>query len=191
MIQTRNPVEPRLAEKVFAIHDALESAAIPHAVGGAIDLVFCTENPRRTSDVDINIFLPVEQAERTLAALPAEIARGPADAKTIRDSGQVRLWWELTSVDLFFNNLPVHEEAARTRRIARLDGRELPILDVASLVTFKAMFDRPTDWRDIEMIIAGNRDTVAPAAARVAEMLGDDDPVTRRLNAMLGSSPDG
>ena len=35
-----------LVEKLFFILDALESAGIPHAVGGAIALAFCTRDGR-------------------------------------------------------------------------------------------------------------------------------------------------
>lgn len=189
-MKSKQEVDAALAAKLFALHDALDAAGIPHAVGGAIDLLFCTDCPRGTEDLDLNIFLEASQAERVLDALPDPVRGSPDDVETVIDRGQVRLWWEETSVDLFFNNLPVHEEAARSRRTARLGGREIPILDVASLVTFKAMFDRPTDWIDIENIIDLNRDTAASAAGRVAEMMGDDDPVTVRLNAMLELRPD-
>lgn len=187
MLQARKPVEARLAGKLFAVHDALERAGIPHAVGGAINLVFCAERPRDTSDLDMNIFLGVDQAERVLGALPDAIAREDRDLATIAERGQVRLWWGETSVDLFFNNLPVHEEIARNRQTALLEEREIPIVDPASLVTFKAMFDRPADWLDIENIMALDRDPVEFAARRVAGLMGEDDPITARLNALLES----
>lgn len=185
MIEARSPLNPQLAEKLFAVHDALERAGIPHAVGGAIDLVFCAEHPRETSDLDMNIFLGVDQAERVLDALPEPVARARVDLETILDRGQVRLWWGGTSVDLFFNNLPVHEEIARARQTGLLEEREIPIVDPASLVIFKAMFDRPNDWRDIENIMALHRDPVASAARRVAGLMGEDDPITARLRALL------
>lgn len=185
MIEARSWVEARLAGKLFAVHDALESAGIPHAVGGAIDLVFCAEHPRETSDLDMNVFLGVDQGERVLAALPGQVERSEVDLETIVERGQVRLWWGGTSVDLFFNNLPVHEEIARARQTALLEQREIPIVDPASLVTFKAMFDRPNDWRDIENIMALDRAPVAFAARRVAALMGEDDPITARLNSLL------
>lgn len=161
MIQERQLVDPALTAKLFTIHDALELAGIPHAVGGAINLIFCTRHPRRTSDVDINISLGVEHAGGVLDALPETVARGPADVRTVTDCGQVRLCWEGTKLDLFFNNLPIHEEAARSCATAWLEGREIPVLDVASLVAFKAMFDRPVDWTDIENIVDSNHGPVA------------------------------
>lgn len=185
ILQARRPVDARLADKLFAVHDALEHAGIPHAVGGAIDLVFCSERPRETSDLDMNVFLGVDQAERVLDALPGSVARENGDLETIVERGQVRLWWGSTSVDLFFNNLPVHEEIARARQTGLLEEREIPIVDPASLVAFKAMFDRPNDWRDIENIMALDRDPVEFAARRVASLMGEDDPITERLEAML------
>ena len=52
--------EPGLAAKLVALHDALDEAAIPHAVGGAIALGYYAE-PRATIDVDINVFVPVTE----------------------------------------------------------------------------------------------------------------------------------
>lgn len=178
-----------LTEKLFAVHDALDLGGIPHAVGGAIDLVFCARRPRGTSDLDINIFLDAGQARRVLEALPAAVDRGQDDVRTVNERGQVRLWWEGTSLDLFFNNLPIHEQAARSCVTGRLGDREIPILDAASLVTFKAMFDRPADWSDIANIVDADPAPAVSAVGRIAGMMGEDDPVTRRLRALLDSRP--
>jgi hypothetical protein len=37
-----------LAERVLALHRALEDADVPHAFGGAIILAYATMNPRGT-----------------------------------------------------------------------------------------------------------------------------------------------
>lgn len=46
-----------LAERLLAVHDALADARLPHAIGGAIALGYCTEEPRGTRDLDVNVFV--------------------------------------------------------------------------------------------------------------------------------------
>lgn len=179
-----------LIEKLFAVHDAFGAAGIPHAVGGAIALAFTTRNPRGTRDLDLNIFLAPDQADRVLGALPPEVVRGRADVEEIHRHGQVRLWWDQTPVDLFFNTLPLHEDVAEGKVMAPLAGREIPILDAASLVIFKVMFDRAKDWVDVEEILTHDPDAVAEALPKVAGLIGPDDPITRRLAGLAGTATD-
>src|SRR5256885_8840513 len=106
-----------LAEKLVELHRALRRARLPHAFGGAIALAYLTRDPRGTNDIDVNIFIPAEKAERALAALPEGVDLPSGTAQAIAREGQIRLWWEGTPVDLFFNYAPVHEEAAVNRRM--------------------------------------------------------------------------
>src|SRR5436305_7760219 len=105
-----------LAEKLVELHRALSRARLPHAFGGAIALAYMTRDPRGTNDIDVNVFVPATQAAHALAALPEGIEQPPATEDVIARDGQIRLWWEGTPVDLFFNYAPVHDEAARNRR---------------------------------------------------------------------------
>ena len=171
-----------LPEKLVALHGALEDADVPHAFGGAIALAYATQNPRGTSDIDVNVFTPAADPERSLAALPAEVDQPAGTAEAIARDGQIRLWWDETPVDLFFNYEPVHEEAARNRRMVEFEGTRIPILGADELALFKAMFSRTQDWADIEaMSAAGTLD-----APRVRELLtglvGEDDPRVARLD---------
>lgn len=174
-----------LIAKLLAVHAAFEEAEIPHAVGGAIALAFATRDPRGTRDLDLNVFLKPDQAARVLAALPAGIEWSDADVEEIQRTGQVRLWWDDTPVDLFFNNLPLHEDVARGRVIVPLAGEQIPILDAGSLVIFKAMFDRPKDWVDIEEILVHDRGAVIDALERITSLIGAEDPISLRLKALL------
>jgi len=75
-----------LVEKLFAIHDALTTASIPHAFGGAVALAYCVEEPRGTRDLDVNIFVDAASARRTLACLPPAVKVTEDDvAKVERD----------------------------------------------------------------------------------------------------------
>lgn len=163
-----------LPERIVEIHRALSKAGIPHAFGGAIALAYATLDPRGTSDVDVNIFTPASEPERALRALPAGIAQPAGTAETIAREGQIRLWWDETPIDLFFDYIPLHDEAARNRRTVPFEGEQIPILGPVELAVFKVMFDRTRDWADLEaMTESGSLDV--PAVKKAVESLVDAD----------------
>jgi hypothetical protein len=177
----------KLVEKLFAIHDALTKAGLAHAFGGAIALAYCVEEPRGTRDLDVNIFVDASEADSALAALPDGIrVRGKDIAKVKRD-GQTRLDWDGTPIDVFLNNIPLHEVVAAGVVWVRLEGRDIPVLDCASLTIFKALFDRTRDWADIEEIAIVTPEDIEDAAATIADLVGEGDPAHRRLRALLPS----
>ena len=148
-----------LPERVIALHRALAKPRIPHAFGGAIALAYWTQDPRGTSDIDLNIFVPTDACARALRKLPDDVTQ-PSDAEdTVTRDGQIRVWWDETPVDLFFNYAEVHEEAARHRQTVPFAGTRIPILGPIELAIFKVMFDRTRDWADVEaMLGAGTLD---------------------------------
>jgi hypothetical protein len=151
-----------LPERVVALHRALARSRLPHAFGGAIALAYWTQDPRGTSDVDVNVFIPAENGDRALRKLPDGVTRPPEAADAVARDGQIRLWWDETPVDLFFNYDDVHEQAARHRRTVPFAGTRIPILGPIELAVFKVKFDRTRDWADIEaMLAAGTLDVHA------------------------------
>jgi hypothetical protein len=180
-----------LAEKLLRLHAGLEHGGIPHAFGGAIALAYWTLEPRGTRDIDVNLFVPAADPAPALAALPDGIARDDGTADAIAETGQIRLWWDDTPIDLFFSYEPVHAEAARNRRLVPFEDEEIPVLGPVELAVFKAMFDRTRDWADIEaMLAAGNLDVDA-VRDRLAGLVGaGDERVARLEDALRRSSPD-
>jgi hypothetical protein len=175
-----------LPEKLVALHRALAAARVPHAFGGAIALAYWTEDPRGTSDIDVNLFVPASDPGRALRALPAEVEQPAGTADTIVRDGQIRLWWDGTPLDLFFDYDPVHEEAARNRRTVPFEGVRIPVLGPVELAVFKVMFDRTRDWADIEAM--AERGTLDFDAVRssLGRMLDGDDPRFARLAEIEG-----
>ena len=55
------------------------------------------------------------------------------------------------------------------------------MLDCASVVVFKALFNRTRDWADIEAVAERSPGDVEKAAAAIEEMLGAGDAIHRRL----------
>ena len=172
-----------LPEKLVDLHRALEAAKIPHAFGGAIALAYSTLNPRGTSDIDVNVFMPASNPEPALGALPDGVERSDDTAQTIARDGQVRLWWEETPVDLFFDYEPIHAEAAANRRFVEFAGTRIPILGPDELALFKAMFDRTQDWADIEAMVAAETLDLPRVRQLLSDLVDEDDPRVARLDA--------
>jgi hypothetical protein len=174
-----------LVEKLFAIHDSLTAAGAAHAFGGAIALAYCVEEPRGTRDLDVNIFVEASQAAAVLPALPEGVAVGRREIEEVERSGQARLDWDGTPIDVFLNNLPLHDAVAASVVWVPLQRRQIPVLDCASLAIFKAFFDRTRDWADLEAIAAAAPQGIEAAAETLSQLLGGDDPAARRLASLL------
>jgi hypothetical protein len=170
-----------LVEKLLAIHEALKTRSLPHAFGGAIALAYCVEEPRGTRDLDLNVFVDAERAADVLAALPEGVRVEDADVEQAKRDGQTRLFWDGVPVDIFLNNLPLHEEVASGVTWVALQGAQIPVLDCASLVVFKTFFARGRDWGDIEEVAATTPKDVESALEVVTDLVGEEDPSCRRL----------
>lgn len=170
-----------LAERLIELHRSLAAADIPHAFGGAIALAYWTLDPRGTGDIDLNIFVPAVDCGVALAALPAGIEQPLGTAEAIARDGQRRLWWEGTPVDLFFDYVSIHGDAARHTRTVEFGETEIPILGPVELAVFKAMFDRTRDWADIEAMAAAGTLDFAAVGAALRTLIEDDDPRFARL----------
>jgi hypothetical protein len=171
-----------LPERILALHHALARHGIPHAVGGAIALAYWTLDPRATSDIDLNVFVPAEESAGVFAALPDGIARPSGVEATVRRDGQVRVWWDETPVDLFFDYAPIHAEAARHVSEVPFSGETIPVLAADELAVFKAMFDRTRDWADLEALITAGTVDLAVVRHALAGMLPEGDERFARLD---------
>ena len=179
----------RLADRLLAIHAGLSDARLEHAFGGAIALAYWTDDPRATQDIDVNVFVRPDDCEQVLAALPDGVRHEDADVAAIKRDGQVRLRWDETPVDLFFSNVAIHEEAERHTRRVPFENDEIPILGPFELAVFKAMFDRPRDWVDIEAMLAAKTLDVDALGERLTELLGPEDQRLARLADAVRRDP--
>ncbi len=178
-----------LVEKLLAIHEALRARSLPHAFGGAIALAYCVQEPRGTRDLDLNIFVDASRADEVLAALPDGVRVEKADIEKVKREGQTRLFWEGVPVDVFLNNLPLHEEVANGVVWVDMQGTQIPVLDCASLVIFKSFFARTRDWGDIEEVALATPEDVDAAVKAVAGLVGEDDPSYKRLAEISAANP--
>ena len=173
-----------LGDLLLAVHDSLEQAGIPHAIGGAIALGYCTLEPRATRDLDVNVFVGPERVKEAFAALPVGVEFSGLSLERAERDGQVRLWASQTPIDLFFSVMAFHEEVAREVREVPFEGHTIPVLGCTALAVFKAIFDRPKDWVDIESMLEARSLDLAEAGRWVSEMAGAEAPETRRLLAL-------
>jgi hypothetical protein len=174
-----------LAERLVAIHDSLTAAKVPHAFGGAIALAYCTEEPRGTRDIDVNLFVGAATAPGVLAELPEGVTIRTVEVHAAERDGQVRVWWDDTPLDLFFAVHEFHRDVAANVRLVPFVGREIPVIDCVAVVVFKALFNRTRDWADIEAV--GEAGTIDREAALgwVERLVGSDDPIATRLAEVL------
>lgn len=175
-----------LPEKMLAVHASLQAACIVHAFGGALALAWCTQQARGTIDLDVNVFLTPDEADRAIAALPPEVAVTDEDRALLHRDGQARLWWDRTPVDLFLSTTDFHDAVAARIRWEPFAGQELPFLGCTDLAVFKAFFNRTKDWADLEaMQEAGSLDVIGVVGV-LATLLGGADERVERLRALAG-----
>jgi hypothetical protein len=174
--------EPSLPEKVILIHEALEDARIPHALGGALALAYYAD-PRATIDIDVNVFLPTDRWPHVVAALEAlGVDIGNLDPAALERDGQCRLWWGDNAVVLFFSYSPIHDEMKKESRRVPFAEVTVPILSPEHLAVCKAMLDRRKDWLDIEQMLIVTDELDKPKIERWLErMVGTDDERLDRL----------
>lgn len=177
--------EPSLPEKVIVIHEALDEAKVPYALGGALALAYYAD-PRATIDIDINVFVPTEDWRRVIDALEAlGVDSSSLDPTALGRDGQCRLWWGDNAVDLFFAYDPIHDDMRKHARQVPFAGVVVRILGPEHLAICKAMFDRRKDWLDIEQMLIATDELDVPEIERWLErMVGDDDPRAQRLREL-------
>lgn len=146
----------RFTDRIIELHRALETAALPHAFGGAIALAYCTLDPRGTDDIDINIFVGTRRLDDVIGALPTDIEVTDTGRRQLLTDGQARLFWHQTPIDVFLANHPFHGRAELQVRSQPFEGGSIPVLACIDLAVFKTFFARGKDAVDIaEMVKAG------------------------------------
>jgi hypothetical protein len=175
-----------LADKIVVIGASLDAAGVPHGFGGALALAWCTQRARGTIDIDVNLFVDATNAPAALAALPVEVRRTDEDVRAAAETGQVRLWWDSTPVDVFLDVTDFHREAAGRVRHEPFNGAQVPFLGCSDLAVFKAFFDRTKDWADLEEMAAAGSLDVERVLGVLVRYLGADDHRVARLREVAG-----
>jgi hypothetical protein len=164
-----------ILDVVIEIHDALDSAGVRHAFGGAFALLWCTGEPRTTVDIDVNLFAAPSAARDIVGSLPAGVVASNSDVEVLERDGQARLYIDDIPLDLFLNTSPFHSEIQLRTIQHELAGRNLPFLSCSDLAVFKAFFNRRKDWADIEEMLRVDSIDVPEVTGVLAHYLGPDD----------------
>lgn len=179
-------------ERAVLLHECLESAGIPHALGGALALAYHVEEPRGTNDIDLNVTIDPSNPQPLFDALPSGLPWTARDVDSIRVTGQVRLYWphpdgpptQPIPVDLFVPQDEFHAVvAARTELVPMLETT-VPIISATDLTIFKALFSRGKDWVDIEELLLYGTVDIEEVTRWLVALLGADDPRLPRLAAL-------
>lgn len=143
-----------LLERVIAIAEAFGHADVPYSFGGAIALGYYA-SVRPTRDIDINVYLGVDDAALALDSLQElGIPEASEDQRAqIRRDGQTRLYWDETPLDLFFWNLDFHASCCERRRQYALLDHTIDVLSPEDLIICKVAFARDKDTRDIAQML--------------------------------------
>ena len=173
-----------LVQKILGVHRLLDESEVAHAFGGALALAFHVGEPRATRDIDVNIFLPPLRADRVGQALAAHVTLTKDQCDTAQTDGQVRVFWDDTPIDLFFNTHKFHDDATRYVEEHDFAGARIPILGADHLAVFKTIFNRTKDWADIEEMVAVDSIDQPRVAGWLLEILGPDDERVRRFLAL-------
>lgn len=174
-----------LADKVLALHQALDTGKIPHAFGGAIALGYYAE-PRVTVDIDVNLFVPVSAASEVASSLAPLGVPWDAATDTLERDGQCRLRWGRNPIDLFFEYDEVHRAFAQGSRTVPFQTATIPVLAPEHLMVCKVVFDRAKDWLDLEQMVT-YLEYVDPDEVRrwLGHIVGTDDPRYLRAEELL------
>ena len=183
---------PGVVEVARRLASSLDALGCEYAFGGAIALGFWT-SPRGTLDVDITLFLPVDQPSaciRVLQQIGCEVNASVATQSLVEHAYcQVALAGR--RVDVFLPLIPFYEEARQRRKIVPLVEQPIFIWDAATLCVFKMMFFRRKDIADVEQILQTH---LAPAdrewvLEKLMDLYGGRDPRVAEWHELVKGAP--
>lgn len=143
-----------VTEIAAQLAERLEAAGCEYAFGGAIALGYWTE-PRGTIDVDVTLYLSVDDVSQTIAMLRrVGVQFIEASAKeSLEQHGFCRVEFLSRRLDVFLPIASFYDAAKRRRRRVVMGPREAYIWDAETLCVFKMMFFRRKDLVDVESIL--------------------------------------
>ena len=170
-----------LERKIVGVHTMLTSAALLHAFGGALALAFHTGEPRGTRDIDVNIFMPVSKIDVVRSAFAKRIEITDTQVSDALANDQIRVFWEDTPIDIFFNVAEFHDDVMLGIEHHKFAKIIIPVLGADALTVFKAMYNRTKDWADIEAMLEVNSIDKSRVIGWLVRLVGVDDPRTRKF----------
>ncbi|MBA3480226.1 MAG: hypothetical protein H0T51_00290 [Pirellulales bacterium] len=137
----------------------LEGIGCEYAFGGAIALGYWTE-PRGTIDVDVTLYLSVEETRQTIEVL-RKVGADFAEAATnesLAQHGFCRVEFLNRRLDVFLPIATIYEAAKPRRRRVEMGAGQAYIWDAETLCVFKMMFFRRKDLVDVQSLLRSQGD---------------------------------
>lgn len=158
--------------------DALERAQIAYAFGGAIAYSAWAE-PRATRDIDLNIWLDLDQFEPAFLVLEScgVTLDRVAARRAAEERGMFVAWHGEYRIDIFVPSVPFYAEALARRQRVRMANRDTWVLSPETLAVFKMLFYRPKDVVDVGRMldILGTSFDAVFVRRWLVDMLGEDE----------------
>lgn len=175
------------AQVALALGAGLHARGIEYAVGGALAMNFWSE-PRGTIDVDITLFLPMDQPTlciRALQQIGCDVKTTEAMA-SIQEHGYCRAVFRGVRVDIFLPTMPFFASARSRTSTVNWNGRYLTIWQAEPVAVLKLMFFRDKDLTDLKTLLRVRGDTLDRAWVReqIVSMCGENDPRVRAWDEM-------
>lgn len=144
--------------------------------------------PRSTLDIDINVFVSIDQWPRIHDALAVLDLDLEVTERELRQVDQLRLDWDPNSLHLFFSCDPLHEQMRLDIRSVPFNGETIPIVAPEHLVVRKALLDRTKDWLDIEQILVATSPLdLEEVESWMRRLAGEGDPRLEKLREVRSS----
>lgn len=162
---------PGVHEAMRRVVGVLEAMGLQYAIGGAVGMGFAGV-VRGTRDLDLLALLPAIRTQEFAGAveeqgftmrdqegrpIPVEVPRMVA---SMRDSGQFRIWWRDTKVEVFVPKVPLQDSILKRRRRVDLGEFSLWITTPEDLILLKMIFHREKDLLDVKQLLAVNQDVL-------------------------------
>lgn len=140
-----------LLDALFAVHDILKTAEIPHALCGGLAANLYREEVRATVDVDVAVAV---SPARVVDLVQRFEEAGWTVEPYWRQVEQLRLTRsDLPRVDCVLATTDYERQAIEQAVRARIEGRQLSVLTAEDLIVFKLVAGRARDYEAIAAII--------------------------------------
>ena len=187
-----NPQPNRDAPDVAAeLAARLEAADCDYAIGDAIALGFWAE-PRGTLDVDVTLYLPLNDPHRCMNLL--EQIGCNFDRRRTHETLQEHTFCQVEfsglRLDVFLPMSPFYEAAKSRRRRVPLANGHAFVWDAETLCVFKMMFFRRKDLTDVEAILLAQGEALDRQwiETSLIDLYGQRDPRINQWRELLTES---
>ena len=150
-----------LARIASAISADLAAAGIVHALSGSISMA-AYARPRATLDADFLVVAPAIRWPEVFAIARRHGFEGDDRdcILSIRERGHATLTSGPVALDILIPQIPYHHDVARRAIRIPLEGHDVPFVTAEDLFVLKALWWRPKDRLDLDVLAEGTRGTL-------------------------------